>query len=233
MKTLLLLTLFAASPALAGTESALMSWDGCTPTVQDKEFAGPGLYSVTVSVTGSARTIQGFELQIEVMAPLAECQRGTFAPAWEFDAGGCNAGRWTVDYTGGDCPSPTGSFQATYSSYAEGLYSMARRIHIAAAFAQPVTLEAGKTYHLATLTFDHGLSVKGVSAHPDSCGGVDDPMCLYLSAASWIDGQGGSGLWNATIPGLTWNGNAGYYGCPFLCDPAERATWGSVKAQYR
>jgi hypothetical protein len=240
MKTALVLCLLlAASPARAGQEFALLSWDGCVlpgaNQVDNQEFTGPGLYAMTVSVSGSARTIQGFELQIEVMDPLAQCQRGTFPPAWEFQPGGCNAGRWTASFNGGDCASPTGSFTASYAFYEEGAYPAASRIRIGAAFAQPVTLAADQAYHLVTLTFDHGVSVAGATASPDSCGLAGDPVCLYLDSALWLDGHGGSGSWNQFMPGLTWNRDSAYYyyGCPFLCDPAERATWGSLKARYR
>jgi len=84
-------------------------------------------------------------------------------------------------------------------------------------------------YALATVVFDHALSVNGPGDGETGCGGVERSICIRLVEARYRAADGTWVEW-AIDPGLI-STNAGVASCIAL--PAHPATWGAIKAQYR
>jgi hypothetical protein len=118
----------------------------------------------------------------------------------------------------------------------------------AAQVFDPVVADPARTYTIARFHFDRTNVFPGGGVRPDSCGCYERPMCIQLTRAYYVDGDGNEQtiLWSQSY--LSWNDpnnvlacGSGKGGWPYsdtLCvangpTPTHSRSWGAIKVQYR
>jgi hypothetical protein len=208
------------SPTVArvatGTATVRWTWGSAEALTTNQDFAGPGVYTQTVSVTGLSGTIGSLELSADV--------RGDYPAAWSMLFVPPNAnclGHPALSAV----PLVAGTEVVPGASVAVGS-DMALCIppvvvlHASVTIDPPFTFDPSKRYGLATLSFDHSASVIG-AGDASHCGGAETGLCFVL----W-PGQAGT----PELPALTWQG--GGEACTGFV-PTRATTWGAVKQIYR
>jgi hypothetical protein len=87
-------------------------------------------------------------------------------------------------------------------------------------------------YMLAEFAFNHLFSVAGPGDPPNDCGGIEVPVCAHLVQASWLTLDGQEIQYPFAKEYVTSNDPTNGSGCPGAT-PAEAATWGEIKHQYK
>jgi hypothetical protein len=200
------------------TGPALVRWTWGSPAapVSNQDFAGPGIYTQTISATG----LSGTYSQFEATATL---------PAWNIPAA------WSMLYMEpyADCqghPSVTvvpvvAGTEAIPGATASFLSSMpvcwppVIVIDVMVTFAAPVTFDPAMRYGIATLSFDLSASVTG-PGDATHCGGAEAGVCF-----TGLGSTAGMVEW----PALTWQGSDA---C-IKATPARATAWGALKQIYR
>lgn len=221
------------APRASAAPEVRLDWNDilCADTPLD---ASPGA-TLGAFVIGQDQPQQAYELHFR-------CGRTGPAgvpDAWRFDAAGCAHDRlaieWLVPAAVKSCPALPGSGLATALravTYDEG----AGRERIAFRLDYPgVSSSTDPTARriLAWLVMDLGGFVAGPGDPPATCGGLDEAVCFALESATWTDLSGAVHSWPITTPFASINAAA--LGGPAACaaTPAQPATWGAVKRQYR
>jgi len=231
----------SASPSLS------LSWDGCPGShpINRSRFDG-----ATANVVATA---QGFDDQvIGISVWIGVGATGVGLPdAWRFDAEGCNAGRaQTLQAAAGPgCPFLPGAQAPIPTQYQYG----SQGSYYYAALHDPSPLNPGTRYTVAQFQFDMSAAFAGLGTKPDSCGCLDEPVCVHLFRASWVDRDNLEHDFVIAQSFLNWEDPANLVGCPYGCElcppgtppdppnhcvadaptPAGSRTWGQVKALYR
>jgi hypothetical protein len=226
---LLAFLLAAALPTAAGAAPMLRySWDACDPPVPtDKSWAGPGIYTQVLSVSGLASPISGFGVSIGW---------GTYiSSAWSFyDGGPCwgsgvacqGSARLTAVPTGGSCASIPGSTLTVMPLFC-GITDPHWNLYIRGVIDPPLEPDPGTRYTLAVLQYDHRRSAAGTQDPAVACGDAEQGRCFAIASAG-----------TSTEPLLfengfvSWQDPANLSGCPGST-PVRNHTWGRIKSLYR
>ena len=206
----------ASGGALDATVRARLSWGTCTPQVANQDFAGPGVYTLVLSVSGASISQYGHDSTLRIQPAVPD--------AWRFDDAGCQTGsRLSLQNVAVDpCPAMRGANALEITQYSLDLDGSAE-LRLAVVYDDFVTV-ANQRYVLWKIGFDHTQSVAGASG-PDACGGANTR--LNFSVLPQIGLTGGNYLFLGMEPGdspATWNGGD---------TRAKPTTWGAVKALYR
>lgn len=198
------------------------SWDGCDPLVLNRDFAGPGHYTQTISVVGLVLPGTTLQMSIEVGPGLPS--------AWSFYFSGCQGeSRLTVGTVAEGSQAIPGLLVT--ARLAPPITEPGFRLHITAAAPPGFTPDPTARYALAVVDFDHSATTTGLVDPPGRCGGGDLPFCFGIESLSL----------NGGLPGrdfvleddlLTWNLASTPGRCPFPV-AARSSTWGRLKAIYR
>jgi len=230
-----------ADPVSAAVGTALMSWDACTPAVDNKNMTDPGPYSIFVSLLGNDMWTTSYQ----VRAIYADGNQ-TVPDAWRFDPEGCQGSNFvTIDHRppaalSKTCP-PMDQYvnsiqikNVNFTPFTDPYSTTTMRILLANAYLAGAQAEAATRYFLAGFTFDHASSVAGAGTPTQTCGGFESSMCFKLTVVEVYDesNNGGYpiplGAWNTGSRVVTFNG-----GSACLAIPARATTWGTIKSQYR
>jgi hypothetical protein len=205
------------------------SWDDCNTLTARKDFAGPAVYTQTISGIGLNQPINDFELVIGFLFD-------EIPPAWMFSdlcSFGCPfncqpAGRVSLLLGGTACDTLPGfTLSAHYwFKLTPGLTGLT----ITGTASGPFTPDPAKRYTLARIAFDHASSVSGPGG-PGTCGGAQQPFRFrigdfYLNGAD----QRGHVTWENCI--AAWNSDPDFADCPLIV-PVKNRTWGQIKSFYR
>ena len=234
-----------------------MTWGlTCTPIVTDiTPTAGPT--SVIVSELGNDQTHNAYQVRFLIASADGQDQ---VPDAWRFDAAGCQG---TSFITINHLPPATASktcpaFQGATASIQIKDYSFLQnnpnypstevRGTLANTYPAGATSLPGTRYFLAQFIFDHTFSVAGAGTPGTDCGGFERPMCIALLTGPAADRPSGEGTTSylrladgVEVPFDTPGGIPPWlstHGAQTSCDqhgsvPAENATWGQIKSQYR
>jgi hypothetical protein len=240
----LTLSIGAAAPAGAGQNSGTVSlaWDSCDGPV-DKTADTPGVYTAFASVVGTDL------VHVLYAVTLIYGDGDQSVPdAWRFDTLGCQgASSLKLDFLpsktiGQSCPAfiqniadPLVITEVRFNPPAYYQYpSTCMRVEVEVAYPGSVQADPLTRYFLAGFNFDHSHSAIGGGDPPNSCGGLETPMCFKLAALNTLvvnsAYQVQSFAHDPNQSVLTFNpGSAG--ACAAV--PARAVTWGQIKAQYR
>jgi hypothetical protein len=246
MRNLLTGITVAAVLAFASTSQAAdglvdMTWNACSPVVQDVTTATPGIYSIFISVLGIDQPHQGYETTF-IYADAS----GTVPDAWAFDPTGCQTTPFaTIDYQSlvKACP----SFQGTLASVQvkdvghvppldPGHYST-NYMRVTLYNTYPPGILTGVNpltrYFLMAVNFNHASSVVGPGSAGLTCGNFENPICFKMIRNYYLDPGGLEHPFGRNVSAgaplfVTFNGGGA---CTAV--PAKAATWGAIKSQYR
>jgi hypothetical protein len=246
--TLVATALTIVAPVVSSANPRLsLSWDGCPGSKQINRSRFDGTTAnVVVTAQGFDSEVVGISVWIGVSA------KGQGLPdAWRFDADGCNAGHaQTLQAAAGPgCPFLPGfnlAIPTEYKYETQGGYYYAAQ-------HDPSPLNAATSYTLAQFQFDMSAAFAGLGTKPDSCGCLDEPVCIHLFQASWVGTDGIERPFTIAQDYLNWEDPANSVACPYGCElcppgtppdppnhcvadtptPAGSRTWGQVKAFYR
>ena len=234
-----------AALAVAGTGYAAngvvdMSWDNCSPIVQDKTTTTAGVYSIYVSELGNDTFHRGHQVRV-----IYADQTASVPDAWRFDPVGCQGTAFvTLDHTAPaavvkTCPSFSQTAGAVavknvdFTDVNDPYALTTMRVVVASGYSDGATAIPTTRYFLASFKFDHTFSVVGATTPGSTCGGFEGSVCFKLTTATYADAAlVETSFDRAVAPGaplfVTFNGPAGCGGVP-----AKPTTWGSIKGQYR
>jgi len=262
MKSILaavILGTFVATAASAGVE---LRWNGCSSPVTNYnvEPYSAGQHDLVVTLTGFEMDASEIDLTILVFDPCST--DGQFIPqAWRFEAGGCQAGRLTIDRPAsldgcdGLVPLPgialesvtADELHTTIGQHNDPVTYPAIFIHIAQGFT-PRHLVASDRYVVARIRLDMSNTVAGVDPAGIACGCGSAARQITLLNGTLGGPDGGVPIYGTGVV----DENAYWADFDFCvidkpgppttnwgADPAclttatRASTWGAVKAQYR
>ena len=225
---------FASSSAFAqGTIS--LAWDTCAPGAVNKAILPGTVASAYASVIGHSTPHSGYQVWMLLGSP------GGVRDAWRFDPAGCQGSSFiTIDHlppaaVAKSCPAfmqTAAGVQIKDYSY-DALTGKAQAV-MANGYAGGVAVSNPATrYFLAGFRFDHTFSVNGPGVQLETCGGLENPVCVHITRQSWIQlNDGSEHQWTVGQEFLLANDTANVTGCPGAT-PATPTTWGSLKNTYR
>jgi hypothetical protein len=234
--------IFAALALVAGFAGvahaqgcARLSWNSCTPWVENQNFTGPAVYNLVESATGISDQNVGTDSNIHIGAfsgPVPDC--------WRFDDAGCQTGSQLGLATKAfskACPVMLGPSSLTITQYSINAITQEADLRLSVTY-DTFTPTAATLYTLWIVNFDHSFSSVGPTPPGNAtCGGAE--LCenlnltfaQYLNTANILKNLGPCDTDPAypagTFPSgfATWNG-----GChPVATQPS---TWGRVKGLY-
>ena len=216
------------------------TWDACDGPLK-KSTSAPGIYTAIVSVLGTEILHKGYDLKF-VYGDGSQ----TVPDAWRFDAAGCQGSTFiSIDYLASktiaktcpsfmqDSPYPLSIKRAEFVPPFEPYASTLMWVELATSYPEGVqAVDPATRYFLGGLKFDHTYSVVGAGDPPNTCGGLETPMCFSLYEARVVDDTGLEYQFarDPYFPTLTFNDDSAV-SCGAV--PARATTWGQVKAQYR
>jgi hypothetical protein len=228
--------LFTVSPARAAAYGVNLGWSRCSLTYDnvDKSFAcddNANSYSLVASFRN------GFDVPdfVAVSAAIDVITSEPFVPAWfSFGVGGCRDGELMLLNVGSvaGCTNPyAGAYQGGGYIVEAGWRLDRFRVRLAWARDRPGSL-SGSNLNTA---FVLGMSTASTVEEPGviPCPGCSVPACFTLNALE-VFSQTQGRVRILETPDVrnwaTWQGGSGH--CP-AATPANKATWGQVKALYR
>ncbi|MEP7028273.1 MAG: hypothetical protein ABI960_06735 [Candidatus Eisenbacteria bacterium] len=233
LASILLLGATASTSFAQGSVS--INWTSCTGPI---DIANPGGAKVTalLSVLGMSTPNKAYQWVVTAGSP------GGLKDAWRFDAAGCqgssqilvthNIAKVCAPLMGTAGP----SLQITDWSYDSGTgkakATLANSYPNGAVYSTGTTPAATTRYLLGGIVFDETYSVAGPGDPPNTCGGIEAPVCFHITSASWLDLNSTESNWTVANEWITSNDPNNNSRCPGAT-PAAAKTWGQVKSQYR
>ena len=224
-----------AFPGLAHTSSVVsMDWGlGCSNGPLDVSYLGYPL--LMTWVVGQDRPQRAFELQFVVRRTFV----GGVPDAWRFDAAGCASDRMAFEWENPAMPKVcfflggagvTSAMGTREYDPDAGVERLGWRMEY-----DPATSRTNPSapYRLVWMVIDWYGFVPGPSDPPANCSGIDEPVCIALASATWTDPDGAVHAWTIATPWATVNAASLGGAAACMATPAQRATWGTIKAQYR
>ena len=214
----------------------VLGWDTCAGPIDKSAFPGSVL-SMYISVTGQTQLHKAYDVRVGFRQPPA------LRDAWRFDAAGCQgSSRLSIEHVppaaiAKTCPAfmqnSTPSLQITGclfdASTGRGLAVIANSYPSGVSSVNPQL-----RYFLGRFSFDQGIGAVGASDPGVSCGGIEVPLCIVVSSATWLTLENIEIPWAVGQEYLTTNAPGGFNGCPiFEGTPARATTWGAIRHQYR
>ena len=245
--------LSVATLGFAANGTVDLTWGTvCAPVVAninpppgDQNTSNP--VSLIASVIGNDQTHSGYEVGF-----LLGDATKQVPDAWRFDAAGCQGVSFiTINHVppgsaSKTCPAfngPVSVLQIKEYGFVEApsVYDLTLiKGLLANAYPAGNTTVAATRYFLAQFLFEHQYSVNGPGTPGLTCGGFDTPMCVaLLQGLRGVEEGSGSKYVNfATGQEIPFDLSANNFltvhsqgGCPTT--PAQNATWGQIKSQYR
>ena len=141
-----------AAPVLAANGDIRLSWDDCDPLVQNKDYTGPSVYDLVLSVANADVANNGHRTKTMFGPNIPE--------GWEFGAG-CQTGQMAVSHSAVNkaCPAYQGSNSLGLNQDGENQDGTAI-LDIANAY-DLLTPVLGTRYTMWKAAFDHGFSAPG------------------------------------------------------------------------
>lgn len=198
------------------------NWDRCEPFVRNQDYAGPGVYAQTLSITGLPAGTTWLLLSIDVLV-------APWYRAWEFYDGGCaGAARLAVVPRVAGCDSIPGLAVAIAQLTHPYDYG-ANRIEIECVLDTSFAPDPSRRYGVVTIAFDHELA-------ETNCEGASAPLCFLFLPGSAV--YLAAGTYDIVAPEndrLTWNDHSLEPDCSLRMTPlpVRQSTWGQVKVLYR
>ena len=227
--------------AMATTASAQgavsISWDSCTGPVDKHVIPGPTA-SVYASVVGHSQVHQAYQVWIRLGPGWTG---GPLRDAWRFDAAGCQGSSFlTINHLNMNevskaCPTFQGVlWSVQLKEYQWDELTGRATTYLANTYpaGNNTQIDPSRRYFLAHWMFDHSRSVEGATTPGANCGGLEVPMCVQLTRASWLTLGGVEIPWLFAQENLRSRNPENSIGCPGAV-PAENRTWGALKAQYK
>jgi hypothetical protein len=227
-----ILLLGVASNAFAAGAVSL-NWDSCVGPI-DKAVPA-GTMQLFESVLGQSLPHQAYQVQVTLGSP------GGIRDAWRFDPAGCQGSSFiTINHLAPAsvvkvCPTFQGTAQSVQvKDYSYDALTGKAKLSLYNAYppANNVQINPAQRYFLGQIIFDHTFSVAGPTDPGANCGGVEAPVCLHITSASWLDPAGAEFPWGIAQEFVTANDPANTSHCPGAT-PATSTTWGNLKNQYR
>jgi hypothetical protein len=239
----MLLTVGLAGPAAAGP-SITLSWDGYPGPTDRSRHAG-SIATVVVTAVGFERPVKGIDVRLRVTSGF-----GALPDAWQYDAAGCAAGGFSTPETaaGPALPLLTGANQIQLS---RARYENGSGSFLYANVHDLTTVDPATRYTVGKFEFNHDAAFDGAGTRADSCGCIEQPLCLQLTNATWVDDQGNELPFALSQWFLSWEDPNNTIHCPYGCDlcseepptppnpcldaptPTVSRSWGSLKGSYR
>lgn len=224
-----------------------MTWGvTCTPIVADiTPTAGPT--SLIISELGNDQMHNAYQVRF-IIGSAAR----TVPDAWRFDAAGCQGSAFiTINHlppatASKTCPAFQGASASiqikdfSFNGPGSGYDATTIRGVLANTYPAGFTSVGATRYFLAQFIFDHTFSVSGAGTPGADCGGFETPMCIALLQGPVGSSQAGTTSYLRQADGVevAFDRGANNYatalgtgGCPAV--PAQAATWGQIKSQYR
>jgi hypothetical protein len=227
-----LLFLGVASNAFADGAVSI-NWDSCTGPINKTIVAGANnLYE---SVLGQSLPHQAYQVQLGLYSP------GGLRDAWRFDPAGCQGSSFiTINHLAPAavvkvCPTFQGTAQSVQvKDYSYDSLTGRARLALYNAYPPSNTTQIVPTqrYFLGQIIFDHSFSVAGATDPGNTCGGLEVPVCIVVTSASWLDPAGAEFPWTVAQGYVTANDPTNSTQCPGPT-AARATTWGNLKNQYR
>jgi hypothetical protein len=223
----LLLLGFASTGAFAAG-AVSVNWDTCIGPVNKQIVIGPNnLYE---SVIGQSLPHQAYQVALTLGSP------GGIRDAWRFDPTGCQTSSGiTINHLTKACPSFQGALASVQvKDYSYDALTGKAKLSLYNAYppANNAQIDPLVRYGLGLITFDHSFSVNGAGSPGSTCGGLEAPVCIHITSASWLDPAGQEFPWTIAQEFVTANDPNNTSNCPGAT-PATSTTWGKVKNQYR
>jgi hypothetical protein len=166
---------------------------------------------------------------------------GPMRDAWRFDPSGCEGSSFiTIDHLAPaavvkTCPSfmqSAAGVQIKDYSY-DALTGKCQAVLANGYGGGVTTVNAAQRYFLARFLFDFSFAVNGAGDPPNTCGGLDVPVCAHITRATWISlSDTAEHQFVIGQEFVTSNDAANSTGCPGAT-PTKSTTWGSLKNTYR
>ena len=229
--TLTLVT--AATPAaLAGEGLLRLSWDGCDPIVQNKDFLGGGsrqIATLVLSVSAFGLENNGHR-SVLVIGP-------DVPDAWRFDNDGCQAGGLQVLHSGVSpaCPAFQGGQPLGLNLFRHIPGPGNVELDIANTYDN-FSPGVGQRYTMWQVRFDHTYSTAGAGDGSSSCGFASYALCFRIAdddtrAPEFLLSDGTKVSGGIERDWVTWQDPTNASNCPLI--QAQESTWGRVKGMYR
>lgn len=219
-----LLLLAVASFAYAQPAHRI-SWDGCDPYVQNKDFAGAAVYKLVASAINAGEPNNGHRTKVSIGPDLAD--------AWRFDSDGCQVGQLSVGYGGVSkvCAAYQGSNPLPLSAFFYDGVTGKAELDVSNTY-DLVARDPGVRYTLWQASFDHAFSDFGPQDPLLACGFVENPLCFHTVFTEMLLEDGSKIPWVLENEFVTWQDPNNDTRCPFATQ-AEPSSWGRVKGMYR
>lgn len=224
------------SSSASATPEVSLHWSDCTSTVLNRSHTEGTTSLIVVTASGFPGTVRAHQVKVRVGRAYVD----GIPDAWRFDGSGCNAGGFAASLQSGgpDCPFLLGQHSTIYSSFE---FIDGQGVATFSAVYDPMTANLASTYTIARFVFDH--------SYGGHCGCFDQPECIHLSLATWLDDSQDEQAFTVGREFLLWNDPANSTSCPSVplcagsgCEstpyscgptPARSKTWGAIKATYR
>ena len=229
----ILSTLLVAGVSQAAVGTVNMSWTSCTGPVDIN--ASPVITRLYLSVIGHDVPHKAYDVRFIYGSATQQVP-----DAWRFDAAGCEGPTLIQqNLTSKTCP---GFMQATsglqikkvqFSPASDPYATSLMQVLLANSYNEGVAVsDPAVRYLLEEVVFDLQAAVTGAGDPPNTCGGLETPMCFKLSFATFLDMNGTEIPFNRGVSQVTYNAVAtGSSPCDGV--PAKPTTWGNIKGQYR
>ena len=212
-----------------------INWTNCTGPID--LAVNPASKPIAVlSVLGASTPHKAYQWFVSAGGP------GGLRDAWRFDAAGCQGGSLILvtHNIAKICPPFMGiaapSLQVPDWSYdaltGKAKATLGNAYPNGAVYATGNTPVATTRYLLGGIVFDQSFGVTGAGDPPNTCGGLEVPVCFHITGASWLDLNGVEFPWAIAGEYITSNDPNNSSHCPGAT-PAAAKTWGQVKSQYR
>jgi hypothetical protein len=217
----------------SGDATVSLSWRSCGEPLRTHEQVAPGGdYYVWMWVTGQPDGIQGYSLGLRI----SSSDGSPLSDSWRFDELGCQGDAWFGINTSSALPLVCGDMSGGHTISQFGIIEYdatcgCEKINIHNQFLPRENLAPNAKYLLAVFRLFQGKGTIGATT-AGSCGGLEQPICVGITEASFELSVGGTRAWGVADQQIT----AGPDAIPAsLCAITSTASssWGTLKALYR
>jgi hypothetical protein len=223
--------LITAGPAVAGEGLLRLSWDGCDPIVENKDYLGDGrsqIATLVLSVSGCDLENNGHR-SVLVIGP-------DVPDAWRFDDTGCQTGQLEIRHSGVSKACPGFQGARPLGLYLFNYVPGPRNVELDIANTYDAfTPLSGQRYTLWQARFDHRFSTSGSGGSGGACSFASSPLCFRVPGEArrpellLVDSSITYFSWEKDW--VTWQDPVNAIHCPLI--QAQDSTWGKVKGLYR
>jgi hypothetical protein len=208
------------------------------PSPVNTALAPGAVLDLYAMLTNSTEVSQSYEIKLHAGTP-----GGPLVDAWRFDTNGCEGQTlWSFSVTppaplSKTCPSMQGSLpniqvkDYQYDTTTGKSNLILANLYPNNGLGNPADADPSKQYFLADFHFDFTFGVTGPGNPPNTCGGIEQPVCWAIYQTDFINTAGDQVDWVQAQNFLTVNDPNNSSHCPGAV-PAVPATWGQIKGAY-